>query len=100
MGCPEELAPNAACHVHLLLIKRTRLSDGTRGLGERDDSWSSSREVGKESMQELCLGLFAPAEAELPSLSGDPREVSAHRVRRQRRQHVLGQEESGPRDAP
>lgn len=50
MGYPEELAPNVACLVHLLLIKRTRLSDGTRGLGERDDSWSSSREVRKESM--------------------------------------------------
>lgn len=90
MGCLEELAPNAPCRVSLLLIKRARLSDGTRGLGEGDDSWRSSREVRKENVQELWLGLLAPGGAELPGLSADPREVGAHCVRRHRGQHVRG----------
>lgn len=84
-GMSRGAGPDTASHVHLL-IKRARLAHGTQGLGERDDSWSSSRQVGKENVQEFWLGLLAPAGAELSGLSGDPRLVSTHGVRGQREQ--------------
>lgn len=67
-------------------------SDGSRGLGEREDSSSSSGEdeKGNENVQELWLRLWALGEAEVSGLlSGDSREVSPRwLVKKQREQQV------------